>query len=79
MTVANYNSLFFFFFGLSAKKRRGHSLNHLPLLWWYPAGKFSECSLDWHNLFFGTDLVSVSKQIMTEKKLLCGRKKTYNL
>lgn len=33
-----------------------HDMLSLP--WWYPAGKFSECSLDWHYLFFGTDLVS---------------------
>lgn len=47
----------------------------LSLLWWHPAGKFSEHSLDWHCPFFGTDLVSVSKETMTEKKLLRERKK----
>lgn len=29
----------------------------LSLLWWNPSGKFSEDSLDWHCLFFGTDPV----------------------
>lgn len=41
---------------LSAKKLRGCSfeISCLPLLWWYPAGKFSGDSLDWHYLFCGT-------------------------
>lgn len=75
MSNDNYNR---FFFHLPAKKLGGgvfFKIKHLPLLWWHPAGKFSEHSLDWHCPFFGTDLVSVSKETMTEKKLLRERKK----
>lgn len=33
-------------------RSQGHQV--LSLLWWNPAGKFSEDSLDWHCLFYGT-------------------------
>lgn len=36
-------------------RSQGHQV--LSLLWWNPSGKFSEDSLDWHCLFYGTDPV----------------------